>query len=374
MFKYIILAALLACAYASSEDAAAEVKSMESDVRADGFLYRLAMSNGIDLGAEGDEHGNIHGHYEYISPEGQHIRVDYVANENGYQPVSDVLPTPPPTPEAILKALEYLKAHPYFLIASLIAFAAADSNADDVHAEATLMKSDVRKDGFDWAMDTSNKIHEAASGDEHGNIHGEYEYVSPEGVVVKVLIATLIALAAADSHPDDVHAEATVLKSDVRKDGFERALETSNHIHEVASGDEHGNIHGNFGWVTHEGEKVEILLIGADEMVVVLALVAAVAAVGSEEAHAEIKSLESKVTDHGFHYSYETTNHISAAAEGDEHGNIKGNFYWISPEDKHVDISYVANEYGYQPSGDVVVLAFVAAASALGHIGGHGHS
>ena len=102
----------MACAYASTEDIAAEVKTLESDVRADGFLYRLATSNGIDMGAEGDEHGNIHGHYEYVSPEGQHIRVDYVADANGYQPVSDVLPTPPPTPEAILKALEYLKSHP----------------------------------------------------------------------------------------------------------------------------------------------------------------------------------------------------------------------------------------------------------------------
>lgn len=58
----------------------------------------MATSNGIDLDAEGDEHG----HYEYISPEGEHIRVDYAADEHGYHPVSDVLPTPPPTPRAIL--------------------------------------------------------------------------------------------------------------------------------------------------------------------------------------------------------------------------------------------------------------------------------
>ena len=84
------------------------------------------------------------------------------------------------------------------------------------------------------------------------------------GFLLKVLIATLFALAAADSNPDDVHAEATLLKSDVRKDGFDRALETTNHIHEVASGDEHGNIHGNFGWVSHEGDKIEISYV-ADE-------------------------------------------------------------------------------------------------------------
>ena len=39
-----------------------------------------------------------------------------------------------------------------------------------------------------------------------------------------------------------------------------------------------------------------------------------------------------KVTDHRFRYSYETNNHMQAAAEGNEHGNINGNFYRISPE------------------------------------------
>nr|P14485.1 RecName: Full=Larval cuticle protein SC1 [Sarcophaga bullata] len=43
------------------------------------------------------------------------------------------------------------------------------------------------------------------------------------------------------------------------------ALETSNGIHFVAiGGDEHGNIHGNFGWVTIEGEAVDITYV-ADE-------------------------------------------------------------------------------------------------------------
>ena len=72
----------MACAYAvsvGSDDVHAEVKLRESDVRADGFIHKLEISNGISAGAEGDEHGNMHGHYEYVSPEGQHIRVEYVA-------------------------------------------------------------------------------------------------------------------------------------------------------------------------------------------------------------------------------------------------------------------------------------------------------
>lgn len=109
----MLIAAFIACTYAVSvDDSQAETKVLDSDVRADGFKYIVETSNSISAGADGDEHGNIHGHYEYISPEGEHIKVDYVADENGYQPSSDILPTPPPVPAEIVKALEYLRSHP----------------------------------------------------------------------------------------------------------------------------------------------------------------------------------------------------------------------------------------------------------------------
>lgn len=96
----------------TADDVHAEVKTMSSDVRADGFDYALETSNYIRQSASGDEHGNVHGSYEYLTPEGEHIKVTYVADENGYQPQGDVLPTPPPMPAAIVKALEYIRAHP----------------------------------------------------------------------------------------------------------------------------------------------------------------------------------------------------------------------------------------------------------------------
>lgn len=52
------------------------------------------------------------GSYSYTSPEGVQIQVNYVADENGYQPDSAALPTPPPVPAAIARALEYIAAHP----------------------------------------------------------------------------------------------------------------------------------------------------------------------------------------------------------------------------------------------------------------------
>ncbi|XP_073811898.1 larval cuticle protein 2-like [Musca autumnalis] len=119
MLKFLILAALVAYAAAAAtttasadDDAHAEVKTMTSDVRPDGFEYTLETSNYIREEAAGDANGNMHGSYEYVSPEGEHVKVTYTADENGYHPSGEWIPTPPPIPEYILKAIEYIKAHP----------------------------------------------------------------------------------------------------------------------------------------------------------------------------------------------------------------------------------------------------------------------
>ena len=52
------------------------------------------------------------GSFEYTDPEGGAVRLTYIADENGFQPQGDHLPTPPPIPEAIQRALDYLATVP----------------------------------------------------------------------------------------------------------------------------------------------------------------------------------------------------------------------------------------------------------------------
>ncbi|KAG7298551.1 hypothetical protein JYU34_018190 [Plutella xylostella] len=54
----------------------------------------------------------VEGQYQYTAPDGQIIRLLYKADENGFHPVGDHLPTPPPIPPAIQRALDYLASLP----------------------------------------------------------------------------------------------------------------------------------------------------------------------------------------------------------------------------------------------------------------------
>ncbi|KAJ8966159.1 hypothetical protein NQ317_001108 [Molorchus minor] len=55
---------------------------------------------------------DVKGSYQYTADDGTSIHLTYVADENGFQPQGDHLPTPPPIPPAIQRALEWIAAHP----------------------------------------------------------------------------------------------------------------------------------------------------------------------------------------------------------------------------------------------------------------------
>jgi Insect cuticle protein len=98
---------------AQGPESEAQVLRQESDIHPDGtYSYSYETSNGIKAAESGVGGERAEGDFSYISPEGVPIKLTYVADENGFQPQGDHLPTPPPVPEAILRALEYIRTHP----------------------------------------------------------------------------------------------------------------------------------------------------------------------------------------------------------------------------------------------------------------------
>ncbi|XP_055909557.1 pupal cuticle protein Edg-78E-like [Eupeodes corollae] len=113
MFKIILVTALLGFAASASIDSTAEIRSYQNiPADAEGnFVYSFDTTNGITVQESGNIAG-VTGGSQYISPEGIPIQITYKADENGYQPSGAHLPIPPPIPEAIVRALAYIAAHP----------------------------------------------------------------------------------------------------------------------------------------------------------------------------------------------------------------------------------------------------------------------
>ncbi|XP_014473827.1 PREDICTED: flexible cuticle protein 12-like [Dinoponera quadriceps] len=84
------------------------------------YSYSYETGNGIQAQEDGhlnyqgtdDEAIEARGGYSYTGDDGQVYQVTYVANENGFQPEGAHLPTAPPIPPLIQRALEYIAQHP----------------------------------------------------------------------------------------------------------------------------------------------------------------------------------------------------------------------------------------------------------------------
>ncbi|CAG9795960.1 unnamed protein product [Diatraea saccharalis] len=89
-------------------DSNAVILRSSSDVNEQGFHYAYETDNGIAAEETGHEADGIQaqGGYSYTGDDGQVYSVRYTADSNGFQAQGAHIPTPPPVPEAIARALQ----------------------------------------------------------------------------------------------------------------------------------------------------------------------------------------------------------------------------------------------------------------------------
>ncbi|XP_045509175.1 larval cuticle protein LCP-17-like [Colias croceus] len=99
----------------------ANILNQNFDVGVEGqYQWAIETDNGISAQAKGALNNPqaenpsqiVQGQAQWKSPEGEVVQFAYTADENGYQVQGSHVPTPPPVPEAIIRSLEYIRAHP----------------------------------------------------------------------------------------------------------------------------------------------------------------------------------------------------------------------------------------------------------------------
>ncbi|XP_041976351.1 larval cuticle protein LCP-17-like [Aricia agestis] len=119
--KTIIVLSLFAVALAAPQGQEIPILRQDSNINPDGsFQYSFETGNNIITDANGQLKNigaeepalEIQGQVKYQSDDGTPIELTYIANENGYQPQGAHLPTPPPIPADIQRALAYLATAP----------------------------------------------------------------------------------------------------------------------------------------------------------------------------------------------------------------------------------------------------------------------
>ena len=94
---------------AMAQDVDAIVLAQNQVVNPDGsYSYNLETSNGISAQESGVGGEQASGSFSYTSADGVPVAISYIADENGYQPQGDLLPTPPPTPGKYLNIIKPL--------------------------------------------------------------------------------------------------------------------------------------------------------------------------------------------------------------------------------------------------------------------------
>ncbi|XP_043648518.1 endocuticle structural glycoprotein SgAbd-8 [Drosophila teissieri] len=115
MFKTaLIISLFLVAATRAADESQAQTTRYRNEINPDGsYSWEYGTSNGIDAQESGVGGVQAAGSVSYAAPDGTPIQLQYTADENGYRPTGAHLPTPPPIPDYILRALAYIEAHPF---------------------------------------------------------------------------------------------------------------------------------------------------------------------------------------------------------------------------------------------------------------------
>ncbi|KAF5298370.1 hypothetical protein FQR65_LT01148 [Abscondita terminalis] len=123
IYCLLLWSGILALAYSAPQQDA-KIISQSSDTKADGgYAWSYDTDNGIKAhetgtlkkasGPDSEDAIVAEGGYEYKDLEGNQISLTYIADDVlGFVPSGAHLPTPPPIPPIIARALEWIKAHP----------------------------------------------------------------------------------------------------------------------------------------------------------------------------------------------------------------------------------------------------------------------
>lgn len=117
LLQIILSLVAVALAAPQSQTEPIPILRQDSNINPDGsFQYSFETGNGIAAEANGALKNigaevpalEIQGKFQYPSENGGLNQLTYIADENGYRPQGDILPTPPPIPIEIQRALEIL--------------------------------------------------------------------------------------------------------------------------------------------------------------------------------------------------------------------------------------------------------------------------
>lgn len=112
-FQIVVFACLIAVAAAVSfEDRHAKTLTHSKTSEGGGAYQWEYESDNKIIAQEAGAGGVIaQGSVQWYAPEGDGIHLSYIADADGYRATGDHLPTSPPIPPAIQRALDYLKLH-----------------------------------------------------------------------------------------------------------------------------------------------------------------------------------------------------------------------------------------------------------------------